>query len=367
MRILKPNAKTGIFTPTITTPKMTGVAYPLARPSPALFNLDKIINGEPPAICLSRKQGGIGDVLMTLPTVKAVSKKYNCKIDYATDLQYLEGALGKVLQGNPHINRVLSYHDINVEEYAAVLNLTCPCVVHEQPHAKPINRIDLFARHARIPLTDFSIDYYITEEEHLWAQELLSKIPSFKKKVLVQPFSSTPRRDAPVEIMKRTLREMSTRQRNIVYIVFTHSADRDTRTVWGDTAEVIHLKDYDVRKIAAIMHYCDLVICPDSAILHLAGALDKPTVTLFGPTDAKARVDHYPRAIAVAPGEELHCYPCWYSNNCNNKNLCWKRLDPVEIANVALAVLNNQQIPKTKSLVHFGSLYFINDFTGEVI
>ncbi len=48
------------------------------------------------------------------------------------------------------------------------------------------------------------------------------------------------------------------------------------------------------RESCAILPSCDVVVAPDSAIAHAAGALDVPTLALYGPFLASERVSHSP-------------------------------------------------------------------------
>lgn len=360
MRKIKASATTGIIIPDKPKPQVHVGARIYKRPSLVLTRLDRLRQGAIPRIAVTRSQGGIGDVMMTLPTVRAMSKKYGCKIDYGTDFTYLDGALAAVLEGIPYINKIVPWREIEEEVYDAVLDLTCPCVAHEQPHAEPINRIDLFARHAAIPLEDHSIDYVMKEKEIGRALEELNNYPNLLNKlnklILVQPSSSTNRRDVPVDVFPHLIRQLVTRDPSFKMLVFTHD-DSDNAFAkgidWKSIKNCIHMKNYKIREIAAFMHFCDTVICPDSSLLHLAGALNKKTVTFFGPTDPRARVNYYPRAVAIAPGKQLHCWPSWYTK-CELGFMCWKRIDMNMSINTVLAVANNVPLPNHPDLVAFG-------------
>jgi ADP-heptose:LPS heptosyltransferase len=54
-----------------------------------------------------------------------------------------------------------------------------------------------------------------------------------------------------------------------------------------------------------------LIIAPDSALLHLAGARRIPCVGVFGPTDGSLRTSAYSHAVVVSRAAELPCAPCW--------------------------------------------------------
>lgn len=350
MRPLHPN-QNGIIVPTRQTIKHGGQTIPYNKPVKALQHIDKLLSGSKPLIAITRKQGGLGDVLMTLPTVKAISKKYSIQVTYGTDFEYLDGALPAVLEGNPYISKVVSWNSINPEDYNSVIDLTCPCVAHEVPLAKSINRIDLFARHVGIKLEDTSIDYCVTEEERKWARDYLYQngLDRFKL-ILVQPSSSTTNRDCPPAKIKDALTQILQTQKDCRALIITHNSD-NIKTDWK-YSDVHILNNFGIRKIAALMELCKLVICPDSSILHMASALHMPTVTIFGPTDAHARVNYHPEAVAIWPAGKLRSYPQWYSEN-RDGYLCWKLIEASLIRDVSISILNKQPLPLSDDLVSY--------------
>lgn len=358
IRRLRPDPATGIIVPKKEVLFTGAPIRQLKQPSPALRRIDKLRNGDQFRILVSRSAGGLGDVLMTLPTVKQIRKQYNCLLDYSTDFEYLGGALVKVLQGNPYIDNIIDYRtltdDIKEQTYDAVIDLTCPCTVHEQPGAEPINRVDLFARHAGVRLEDMSLDYYMTPEELAWGQEFInSRNIARNKLILVAPHSSTNYRDLPYLTLQRSIMEILKQVPNTKMIITTHSTDSSKQNwkLYG-TEE---MRDYDVRHIAAVMHYCDLVMCQDSAILHLANALNKKTLTFFGPTDPRARINYFPNAVALCPAMTLRCWPSWYSYGaCNNTQPCWKMFTEKMIVDTAVAMLNNTELPNIPELLYYG-------------
>ena len=362
---LKPSAGRGIVLPTQNKPKTLLTAKAYNQPSTVLTRLDRIIKpGASLEICVIRSQGGIGDVLMTLPTVRAIQEKYGGPVDYATDFEYLDGALPAVLKGVPYIRNVIPYRDVQPQLYDAVLDLTCPCVAHEKPHAPPVNRIDLFAKHAGVVLSNFQIDYYPQPEEIAAAKLFLEqdRVLGMRayKLILVNPSSSTTRRDVPLHVFPRLLRDLMLRNKDARALVFTHYTDcADAKAIdWNNIPGVIQMKDYSVREIAAFMTLCEMVICPDSALLHVAGALDKKTVSFFGPTDPRARINHYPKAVAISPGNGLSCWPCWY-DQCKSGLLCWKRLEHNMMLGTLHSVLNDLLLSSHPDLV-YGKIFSKN-------
>ena len=305
-------SKNGIVVPR--QPQIPTAAATLTSKNPAqeLYKVNKILSGQPLNVAVIRSGGGIGDVLMTFPTVKALKKKYNCNLHYITDYEYLSGVLKKIAEHNPYIDQVSDYRHFKEINYDVVINLTCPCIAHEIPKALPIHRIDLFARSCGLtPLQDRQIDYVPLEEEISWGRDfLLSRNLNPNHTILVQPYASNPRRSYEIKNLQRALLYASEANENLRFLIIRHSSDFDSGDNQWDFKNMIAIKDYDTVSLAGILYNLPMVICPDSALLHLAGALSKSIVAFFGPTDYRARM--YPNMKAVCPGEILASWPMWY-------------------------------------------------------
>ena len=59
-------------------------------------------------------------------------------------------------------------------------------------------------------------------------------------------------------------------------------------------------KTASIKDLAALMQLADLIVCVDSAPMHIAAALQKRLVALFGPTDPKKLLLESEKAIAIA-------------------------------------------------------------------
>ena len=81
-----------------------------------------------------------------------------------------------------------------------------------------------------------------------------------------------------------------------------------------------------VRELGALLSCCDLVVCNDSGPMHLAAALDVPTVAIFGPTDHVAW--HPLSENAAIVRRDMPCWPC-SAHKCKIGWECTKKL-PIE-------------------------------------
>ena len=82
-----------------------------------------------------------------------------------------------------------------------------------------------------------------------------------------------------------------------------------------------------LRELGALLFCCDLVVCNDSGPMHLAAALDIPTVAIFGPTDHVAW--HPLSENATIVRRDMPCWPC-SAHKCKIGWECTKKL-PVEM------------------------------------
>ena len=90
--------------------------------------------------------------------------------------------------------------------------------------------------------------------------------------------------------------------------------------------------------MAGLIWASDLFIGPDSGPMHIAGALKKKSVVVFGSIPPEARINYYPSHSSVRM-DELSCIGCWYKQCPYNKK-CMRELKGARVGKVALKVLN---------------------------
>jgi ADP-heptose:LPS heptosyltransferase len=314
-----------------------------ARNTPAikLGRLKTLLKTQHPSICFIRGEG-LGDVIMTTPTVHAMKQMFGkVTITYATNTSYLDGALVKVLKHNPDISHILERNLVDDAQYDLVVNLHCPAIKLEKKSLLPPNRIDIFAKHAGIKLDDPVPRYFIQQEEVEVGEIMLNTVTAQEQTVLVQPQASGKQRSISQTRLKSAVLELYARF-GIRSIILTHDGDHKTDVLWDNIPGSILLHNLDIRGIAGVMVHCNLVLCPDSSILHLAAALGVPTVGLFGPTHGPSRVVHYPNTVALWQGKDIPACPCWYEH-CPTGYTCWERISTEDIVRTCFNHLQNTQ------------------------
>jgi len=83
---------------------------------------------------------------------------------------------------------------------------------------------------------------------------------------------------------------------------------------------VIKILGEPLQNTAAIIRHCKLFICGDSGLMHIATAVDVPTLGLFGPTDYNRTAPYGKQHRIVRTG--IECSPCWPLKDVGFRKKC---------------------------------------------
>src|SRR5262249_25156989 len=87
----------------------------------------------------------------------------------------------------------------------------------------------------------------------------------------------------------------------------------------------------------ALLSVCDLIVSNDTGPGYIAAALDKPTLTLFGPTDDRMIRPFGARAEMIR--HKVDCSPCML-RDCPIDHRCMTGISVDTAASRAAAILN---------------------------
>lgn len=80
--------------------------------------------------------------------------------------------------------------------------------------------------------------------------------------------------------------------------------------------------DNSLLEFAAIVDLCELIITADTLALHMATALGKKIIALFGPT-SENEIELYGRGIKLSSPDSCKCY---YRKNCSESVSCMEKI-----------------------------------------
>jgi ADP-heptose:LPS heptosyltransferase/GT2 family glycosyltransferase len=170
--------------------------------------------------------------------------------------------------------------------------------------------------------------YVVTEDERKQAKEAkAAMVPEGNKLVGVAYESAAKVREYP---HMKNVADMLSREPN------TSVIQLDCRDADGSYR-------FTFEQMAALIEQCDMVLANDSGVLHLAGALKRRVVGVFGHTDGRILTENYEHSISVQGKKcALKRQPCWWDTPCLGTKTyqeaeplgppeCLTALEPVEV------------------------------------
>ena len=316
--------------------------------------------------------GGIGDQILLLPTIKIFKENFP---DYEIDLicEPRSSIIGELTnlyrkikvfdfkETNPNIFKLreiiraryykyliltgssykanlvslLSNAEVKIGFYKGIFSklfLTDPVKLNTSQYAG-----NMFAEllvpilpdiEKRIKLESIIPEIKLPPESIEWSRETLNpriKERYFAKKIFIHPGVSK------LSIKKNILKGWSAKSWAVLIEKLLENQDNTVILLGGkddtETISEIHKKlsffakpknffdfssfDLSIVKLAALISSSDLLVCVDSAPMHIAVALGKKLVAFFGPTDPKKLLPNDPRFLPVHV-ENLKCRPCLF-------------------------------------------------------
>lgn len=258
--------------------------------------------------------GGFGDLLMITPTIREIKRRWpQSRVVFVTMPEYApvlrDAGCDEVISGFVSMDR------IGVED--AVVSFEG--AIEDNPDSHVLHAIPQLARHAGLrgsgvpgrpgsqaELSSLSIGYQVTEAERSFA---VAKFPrTGRRRVGIQATASSAVRTYPAPLLVDVINDLVAR--DIEVFVFGKPNEVDCAL-----AGVTNLADQALtfRQSAAVMSTCDVMLVPDSGLLHVAQALGIPTVALFASFDASLRV--IPGAPVKVLQAKADCAPChWHES-----------------------------------------------------
>lgn len=293
---------------------------PFHNPFP-IGNGDVLLSRAPSAIptptplrILVVRPGGFGDLLFLTPVFRTLkAENPSLSISVACFPEYAQ-----VLDNNPDVDELVQYPIPLrlVEKYDIIIPLENTVETERKIHA-----VDRFYQEfgllgAAVPPAAKKCLYVRTEKEILGAASAFpprySADDQPAPRLGVQVVASAVCRTYSHDLLAQAC-EMLHRQG---WEIFFFGEPRSLKI--EDQERIVNLSRYGLtfRQSAAILATCDVVLAPDSALAHLAGALDLPCVALYGPFPWQLRTSYHPKTIALS-GDKMKCAPCFHQPKSN--------------------------------------------------
>ncbi|NPA40543.1 MAG: methyltransferase type 12 [Thermodesulfobacteria bacterium] len=246
-------------------------------------------------------QAAIGDAICMTPALREVKRRY-------PDSQVWVAISGKarpVLEGLPYIDKLLP-HPTPLKEVNKVDYIVKAVEMVGKPQFNYQNMIQYFLWKFHLDFAEKETpDVVVDEEVKKELEEVFAKIREVakdKKILLFHYLSSSIHRTLPPKFLK-SIEDLIWDE----YAPVICSLPEEDITVevaldvYGIRAANLSSFMKDLRYLIAAVSLSDAVITADTATVHIAAALEKPTVLISGAIDPELRCSTYPTVIPVRP------------------------------------------------------------------
>lgn len=267
---------------------------------------------------------GVGDMVIFTPVIEALAKKYP-----QTKITMLTSDYGsEVLKNNPHIVEIIPIPNINHfllfpflrlvkllrgKKFDCVIDTSLTCFSFKQillpyftgatirisfrrhgfSHLLPSHEIFWKKEHMLntyghiVELFGTTIKpkpkIYLTEEDRQWAEKKFRK----KKKpiVVIHPSCQGEEKKWPIENFAQLIFWLKREYKGTIFVTGITKEQKELEFLQRKAGNDFSLLfDVSLPKIAAALQQTDLLISLDTGIVHIATAMNTPTLCLYGPT-----------------------------------------------------------------------------------
>jgi lipopolysaccharide heptosyltransferase II len=182
-----------------------------------------------------------------------------------------------------------------------------------------------------VPITSKNIHYHINENSQEKADTFFQESKLINKTIIgIIPSGGWESKRCDAEKWIEICRELI-RQFDVSLLLLWGPGDEiDVEKIKVKLKnEIVLSPETDVDEMAALINNCDLIIANDSGPMHIAAALDVPTLGLFGPTDPKNHGPYNTNSDYIIR-DDLHCIIC-NKLTCPYDHECMKELPADEV------------------------------------
>ncbi|WP_462104877.1 lipopolysaccharide heptosyltransferase I [Campylobacter concisus] len=172
------------------------------------------------------------------------------------------------------------------------------------------------------------------------ASEILEKVPCFevseiyknksgKKRVLIAAFASE--ESKIYNKFKDVIRLLGERE---IYLCYGNESEkaRAEAIISGTSAKL--LEKLSIKEMISFIASCDLVIGNDSGLTHLAWAMNRPSITLFGNRPSHRNAYITDKNLVIDMGKQID------ARSIDKNDFCIREIYPETVANFAKRLLN---------------------------
>jgi len=321
------------------------------------------------------RPGGLGDLLFLTPTLQHLRQTFPAaRLAVSAFPRLIE-----ILAGNPNIDELIPY-PVSLDRFREFdYQVDFEGVIEDNPDAQKLAAVDCIAGWIglRLPADGRRPELWLTRDDRRAVRYLTGKANG-ETWVGLQAQASSPVRNYPLPAAAKVAAGLAGAGCRVFILGYAGQWGRWRRTTARNGREqTCYVPGPDgvtdmtgrlnsIRKTAAFVEALDLVIAPDSALVHIAGALDVPTLALYGPFPARLRTGDYARCLAVQG--EADCAPCYAHGlalPCGRQQCAaMEKIEPDTVVRLAMEMIHQchseaepKNLSRTREILHAASYF----------
>ena len=247
-----------------------------------------------------------------------------------------------------------------IKRYVEVAQLLKEAVTKQanlETPLKPVdNGLDTETLHTVSAKKMYHMNFYVPSKLHTWAEEQWKTIDnhtSLNRGEVEKPLrvglvlgTSWATKEWPQEKWYSLIKSLQYRA-NFVCLGGPKEATQYKPLIDSLAAEGIDhimlnmLGQTTLQEVGALIESCDVVVTADTGSLHIALALDKPVVALFGPTDPKLW-GPLTGTFKVLVNDELDCLGCRKRRCPKPDQYCMSGIEPVRVKKAIFELIGDR-------------------------
>ena len=163
------------------------------------------------------------------------------------------------------------------------------------------------------------VDAILKKENILVSDKLVAIVPSARGRA----------KQWPVEYFRKLISLLVSGSKNLRIVIL---GGKNTLGLYPGIGVIDLSGKTTLKNLAAILKKCSLVIGLDTGPVHLAAAMDVPSVVLFGGSDARETAPISKNAVIIK--KDFKCSPCRGRMSCRDAD-CLRAISPEEVFEAA--------------------------------
>lgn len=257
------------------------------------------------------RTGGIGDILFLSPVLRYLQKKHpSCILRVASGCK-------QSLENVPEIDGLYDMpFDSQLLEEVDYHLMFQGIIESSSEQSKRTHAVDMFFSYFSIdsihlPPEDKKPRLFYTKAEMEWLEKNLLEIGIKEDEYIIgiQMETSAPLRNFPKEKMKVVI-DLVAQEPNVkIFVIGTEQHNVIGSYFKGNNHNVYLATKYSVREVMILATRFNMIISPDTFMVQVAGALEKPLIGLYGPFPSEVRMKYFKNAVGLDPS--VVCSPCY--------------------------------------------------------